>query len=115
MPFEMNIEEYHARYGPIQGDFVRLGDTNLVIRIEHDYTSYGDEILVGFGKNLRDGLMANSRLARASELDLVLTNAIILDPILGIIKGNIGIKEGRIVGIGRAGNPDISHNIDLLI
>ena len=59
--------------------------------------------------------MANSRLGRESELDLVLTNAIILDPVLGVIKGNIGIKEGRIVGIGRSGNPDISENIDLLI
>src|SRR5260370_7331717 len=59
--------------------------------------------------------MANSRVGRESELDLVLTNAIILDPVLGVIKGNIGIKEGRVVGIGRAGNPDISENIDLLI
>src|SRR3989440_6298620 len=94
---------------------LRLGDTSLHIRIEHDYTSYGDEVLAGFGKTVRDGLMATSRLGRESELDIVLTNAIILDPMLGVIKGNIGIKEGRIVGIGRAGNPDISVNIDLLI
>jgi len=111
----MSRDEYHARYGLTTGDTLRLGDTNLHIRIEHDYTSYGDEVLAGFGKTVRDGLMANSRLGRESELDLVLTNAIILDPVLGIIKGNIGIKEGRIVGIGRAGNPDISENIDLLI
>ena len=115
MPFEMSREEYHARYGLTEGDRLRLGDTNLYIRIERDYTSYGDEVLVGFGKTVRDGLMANSRLGRESELDLVLTNAIILDPVLGVIKGNIGIKEGRIVGIGRAGNPDICDNIDLLI
>ncbi len=115
MPFEMSRDEYHARYGLTTGDTLRLGDTNLHIRIEHDYTSYGDEVLAGFGKTVRDGLMANSRLGRESELDLVLTNAIILDPVLGVIKGNIGIKEGRIVGIGRAGNPDISENIDLLI
>ena len=111
----MSRDEYHARYGLTTGDTLRLGDTNLRIRIEHDYTSYGDEVLAGFGKTVRDGLMANSRLGRESELDLVLTNAIILDPVLGVIKGNIGIKEGRIVGIGRAGNPDISENIDLLI
>ncbi len=111
----MSRDEYHARYGLTTGDTLRLGDTNLHIRIEYDYTSYGDEVLAGFGKTVRDGLMANSRLGRESELDLVLTNAIILDPVLGIIKGNIGIKEGRIVGIGRAGNPDISENIDLLI
>ncbi len=115
MPFQMSRSEYHARYGLTTGDMVRLGDTNLYSRIEHDYTSYGDEVLAGFGKTVRDGLMANSRLGRESELDLVLTNAIILDPVLGIFKGNIGIKEGRIVGIGRAGNPDISENIDLLI
>jgi urease subunit alpha len=115
MPFEMSRTEYHARYGLTTGDTLRLGDTNLYIRIEQDYTSYGDEVLAGFGKTVRDGLMANSRLGRESELDIVLTNAIILDPVLGIIKGNIGIKEGRIVGIGRAGNPDISENIDLLI
>ncbi len=111
----MSRDEYHARYGLTTGDTLRLGDTNLHLRIEHDYTSYGDEVLAGFGKTVRDGLMANSRLGRESELDLVLTNAIILDPVLGVIKGNIGIKEGRIVGIGRAGNPDISENIDLLI
>jgi urease subunit alpha len=115
VPFEMSRDEYHARYGLTAGDTLRLGDTNLHIRIEHDYTSYGDEVLAGFGKTLRDGLMANSRLGRESELDLVLTNAIILDPVLGVIKGNIGIKEGRIVGTGRAGNPDISENINLLI
>jgi urease subunit alpha len=115
VPFEMSRDVYHARYGLTTGDTLRLGDTNLHIRIEHDYTSYGDEVLAGFGKTVRDGLMANSRLGRESELDLVLTNAIILDPVLGVIKGNIGIKEGRIVGIGRAGNPDISENIDLLI
>jgi urease subunit alpha len=111
----MSRDDYHARYGLTAGDTLRLGDTNLYIRIDHDYTSYGDEVLAGFGKTVRDGLMANSRLGRESELDLVLTNAIILDPVLGVIKGNIGIKEGRIVGIGRAGNPDISENIDLLI
>lgn len=115
MPFEMSRDEYHARYGLTTGDTLRLGDTKLYIRIEHDYTSYGDEVLAGFGKTVRDGLMANSRMGRESELDLVLTNAIILDPVLGVIKGNIGIKDGRIVGIGRAGNPDISENIDLLI
>ncbi|MGH2497967.1 MAG: urease subunit alpha [Ktedonobacteraceae bacterium] len=115
MPFEMSRAEYHARYGLTTGDMLRLGDTSLYIRIERDYSSYGDEILAGFGKTVRDGLMANSRLGRESELDLVLTNAIIVDPALGVIKGNIGIKEGRIVGIGRAGNPDISENIDLLI
>ncbi len=115
MPFEMSRAEYHARYGLTAGDMLRLGDTSLYVRIERDYSAYGDEVLAGFGKTVRAGLMANSRLGRESELDLVLTNAIIVDTALGVIKGNIGVKEGRIVGIGRAGNPDISENIDLLI
>ena len=92
MPFEMSRTDYHARYGLTTGDMLRLGDTNLYICIERDYTSYGDEVLAGFGKTVRDGLMANSRLGRESELDLVLTNAIILDPVLGVLKGN---KIGR--------------------
>src|SRR5689334_25386956 len=111
----MSRDEYHARYGLTAGDTLRLGDTNLIIRIEYDYTSYGDEVLVGFGKTVGDGLMANSRLGRESELDLVLTNAIIFDPVLRVLKGNTGIIEGRIVGIVRAGNRDISENFDLLI
>lgn len=115
MPFEMSRAEYTRRYGLTTGDMLRLGDTSLYIRIERDYSAYGDEILAGFGKTVRAGLMANSRLGRESELDLVLTNAIIVDATLGVIKGNIGVKEGRIVGIGRAGNPDISENIDMLI
>ena len=73
MPFEMSRADYHARYGLTTGDMLRLGDTNLYIRIERDYTSYGDEVLAGFGKTVRDGLMANSRLGRESELDLVRT------------------------------------------
>ena len=72
MPFEMSRADYHARYGLTTGDMLRLGDTNLYIRIERDYTSYGDEVLAGFGKTVRDGLMANSRLGRESELDVVL-------------------------------------------
>jgi urease subunit alpha len=115
MPFEISREDYHARYGLTQGDSVRLGDTSLFVQIEHDYTSYGNELLAGFGKTIRDGLMANSRPGRESELDMVMTNAIVIDPVLGVLKGNIGVKDGRIVGIGRAGNPDICDNIDLLI
>src|SRR5260370_4401524 len=78
MPFEMSRDEYHARYGLTLGDTLRLGDTNLYIRIERDYTSYGDEVLAGFCKTVRDGLMANSLLRRAREHDLLLTKDIIL-------------------------------------
>lgn len=115
MPFEMERAEYARLYGPTVGDRVRLGDTNLFARVEHDYTSYGDEVLWGFGKNLRDGMMATGRAPRDSVLDLVILNALVLDPVLGIVKGNIGVKDGLIVGVGRAGNPDICDNVDLLI
>src|SRR5258708_19455584 len=104
MPFEMSRDEYHARYGLTLGDTLRLGDTNLYIRIERDYTSYGDEVLAGFGKTVRDGLMANSRLGRESELDLVLPNAIILYPVLGLLQPNIGIKQRPVLCIWRTVN-----------
>lgn len=107
--------QYASLYGPTTGDRVRLGDTNLWVRIERDETSYGDETLIGFGKTVRDGGLARSAPTGSSELDLVLTNALVMDPMLGIFKGNIGVKDGRIVGTGRAGNPDLVENVDLLI
>jgi urease subunit alpha len=115
MPTEISRPEYAARYGPTAGDRVRLGDTDLLALIERDETSYGDEVLRGWGKTMRTGLMMNDRLAAASELDLVITNVIVIDPILGVVKGNIGVKDGLIVGVGRAGNPDVVDNPDLLI
>src|SRR5262249_50548549 len=83
--------------------------------IERDETSYGDEVLRGWGKTMRAGLMMNDRVASASELDLLITNVIVIDPVLGVRKANIGVKDGLIVGVGRAGNPDIVDNPDLLI
>jgi len=115
MPVILSRPQYAALYGPTKGDRVRLGDTNLWVRIERDETSYGDETLIGFGKTVRDGDLARSAPTGTSELDLVLTNALVMDPLLGIFKGNIGVKDGRIIGIGRAGNPDIVENVDLLI
>ena len=114
MATKIDRRTYAAIYGPTTGDRVRLGDTGLVIAIERDESSYGDELLGGAGKTLRDGLLASSRPGE-SELDLLVNNAVIMDPVLGIFKGNIGVKEGRIVGIGRAGNPDIMDNVDLLV
>jgi urease subunit alpha len=108
-------EGYAGRYGPTTGDRIRLGDTNLWARITRDEASYGDETLIGFGKTVRDGLLAKAATTGDSELDLILTNAVIMDPVLGIFKGNIGIKDGRIVGTGRAGNPDLMDNVELLI
>ena len=101
---------YAAMYGPTTGDRVRLGDTDLVIRVERDHTVYGDECKFGGGKTLRDGMGQASGIGQADALDLVLTNALILDH-GGIFKADIGIKNGRIVGIGKAGNPHLMAGV----
>src|SRR5919197_3500170 len=103
----MARRRYAGLYGPPTGDRLRLGDTNLLAEIEHDYTPYGDEPLAGFGKTVRDSMLATSRAGQDSKLDLLVTSVVVLDPVLGIVKGNIGIKDGRIVGVGRTGNPEI--------
>ena len=115
MAREISRRDYAARYGPTAGDRIRLGDTNLLALIERDETSYGDEVLRGWGKTLRTGLMMNDRLPAESELDLLITNVIVVDPVLGVVKANIGVKDGVIVGVGRAGNPDVVDNPDLLV
>ena len=104
---------YAAIYGPTVGDQVRLGDTDLWIEIEEDRTAGGDEAVFGGGKSIRES-MAQSRVTRADgALDTVITNAIILDW-WGIVRADIGIRDGRIVGIGHAGNPDMSDGIDMI-
>ena len=115
MAAELSRPEYAARYGATVGDRIRLGDTNLLALIERDETSYGDEVLRGWGKTLRTGMMMSDRVAGASELDLIITNVVVIDPVLGVLKANIGVKDGVIVGVGRAGNPDVVDNPDLLI
>jgi urease subunit alpha len=112
---ELSRPEYSARYGPTTGDRIRLGDTDLLARIERDESSYGDEVLRGWAKTLRTGIMTSAELPRASELDLIVTNVVVIDPVLGVMKANIGVKDGVIVGVGRAGNPDVVDNPDLLI
>lgn len=112
MSHTISREKYALMYGPTVGDKVRLADTDLILEIEKDYTSYGDEIKFGGGKTLRDGMGQASEITRdGGALDLVLTNAIVMDPIQGIVKADIGIKNGRIVGIGKAGNPDIMEGV----
>jgi urease subunit alpha len=108
---KINRIKYANMYGPTTGDKVRLGDTELFIQIEKDYTVYGDEAKFGGGKTIRDG-MAQSATAVRSEgvLDFVITSAIIIDH-WGIVKADIGIKDGKIVGIGKAGNPDTMDGI----
>ncbi len=104
-------EKYAAMYGPTVGDKVRLADTNLIIEVEKDYTVYGDEAKFGGGKTLRDGMGQSVNTTSADgDLDLVITNALILD-YTGIVKADIGIKNGYIVGIGKAGNPDIMNGV----
>jgi urease subunit alpha len=100
---------YADLYGPTVGDRVRLADTELLIEVEHDYTVYGDEITFGGGKVIRDGMGQSSTAVGA--LDLVITNALIVDH-WGIVKGDIGVKNGRIVKVGKAGNPDTMAGVD---
>lgn len=111
MSFKISGQKYAAMFGPTVGDKVRLGDTSLIIEVEKDYTVYGDEAKFGGGKTLRDG-MGQSVLTRSvdGDLDLVITNALILD-YTGIFKADIGIKDGFIVGIGKAGNPSIMDGV----
>lgn len=114
MSLPISRQTYVDLYGPTTGDRVRLADTELIIEIERDYTTYGDEITFGGGKVIRDGMGQSSRATREENngaLDLVITNAIILDH-WGIVKGDIGIKDGRIVKVGKAGNPDTMDGVD---
>ena len=94
--------DYAAMYGPTTGDRIRLGDTDLIIEVERDLTTYGEEVKFGGGKVIRDGMGQSPTALDKDCLDLVITNALILDPLLGIIKADIGIKHGLIVGIGVA-------------
>jgi urease subunit alpha len=108
----LSRQAYAELYGPTKGDLVRLGDTELFAEIEHDFTIYGHELLIGAGKNLRDGEGINGYLKASDKiLDFVIKNATIVDAIAGIIKADIGIRDGRIVGIGKAGNPDVMPNV----
>jgi urease subunit alpha len=103
---------YAAVYGPALGDRVRLGDTDLWVEVTGDRTAYGDEAVAGFGRSIRDGLAA--RAASEGSCDLVVTNCLLLDPVLGIVKASIGIRDGRIAAVGRAGNPDLQDGIDVV-
>ena len=106
-------DAYAAAFGPTTGDRIRLGDTSLLARVEKDHTVYGEELLTGLGKSLRDGLGVDAGVTTADgALDVVVQNALIIDPVLGIIKGDIGIIDGRIVGIGKAGNPAVMAGVD---
>ncbi len=109
----MTRRAYAEMFGPTKGDRIRLADTELFIEIEHDYAIYGEEVKFGGGKVIRDGMGQSQRLA-AEVMDTVLTNAVIIDH-WGIVKADIGLKNGLIAGIGKAGNPDIQPGVTMAI
>jgi urease subunit alpha len=115
MPLHLSRRQYAEMFGPTTGDQVRLADTELFVQVERDLIAegggYGNEIKFGGGKVIRDGMGQSPVATDAESLDLVITNALILDPILGVIKADLGIKHGRIVGIGHAGNPGIQSGL----
>ncbi len=106
-------KQYNDLYGPTVGDKIRLGNTSLVIEIERDLrATYGDEVAYGGGKTLRDGMgLDNTALSLSGSLDMVITNVTIIDAVMGIIKADVGIKDGRIAGIGKAGNPNTMDGV----
>jgi len=110
---KLSRQAYAEMFGPTVGDRLRLGDTELFIEVEKDHTIYGEEVKFGGGKVIRDG-MGQSQRTSAETVDTVITNALILDH-WGIVKADIGLKHGRIVGIGKAGNPDIQPGINIVI
>lgn len=115
MTARMPRSEYASLYGPTTGDRVRLGDTDLWVEVEGDDTEPGEELLGGCGKTARDGLLVAGKAPRDSALDLVVLGVLVLDPVLGVRKTNIGVKDGRIVGTGRAGNPDANDGVELVV
>jgi len=112
-PMKISRQAYADMFGPTVGDKVRLADTELWLEVEHDYTTYGDEVKFGGGKVIRDG-MGQSQLCAADVVDTVITNALIVDH-WGIVKADVGLKDGRIQAIGKAGNPDIQPDVTIAI
>jgi len=110
---KIDRQAYAQMYGPTVGDRVRLGDTELFIEVEKDYTRYGDEVKFGGGKVIRDGMGQSQRL-RGETVDTLITNALILDH-WGIVKADVGIKDGRITAIGKGGNPDVQDGVDIIV
>ncbi|MBT3904830.1 MAG: urease subunit alpha [Rhodospirillaceae bacterium] len=114
MVYNIERSAYAAMFGPTTGDKVRLADTDLIIEVEEDRTIYGEEVKFGGGKVIRDGMGQSQVTRKGGAVDTVITNALIVDH-WGVIKADIGIKDGRIVAIGKAGNPDIQPGVDIII
>jgi len=114
MSYRISRAEYAAMYGPTTGDRVRLADTELFVEVESDRTVYGEEVKFGGGKVIRDGMGQSQRSRADGAVDTVITNALIVDH-WGIVKADIGIRDGRIAGIGKAGNPDVQPSVDIVV
>src|SRR5262249_9703493 len=114
MPKKMSRAAYAQMFGPTVGDKGRIGDRDMLMEVEKDYTLYGEEVKFGGGKVIRDGMGQSQRSRNEGAVDTVITNALILDH-WGIVKADIALKDGRIVGIGKAGNPDVQPNVTIVI
>jgi urease subunit alpha len=114
MPYRISRQAYAQTYGPTTGDRLRLADTELFLEVEKDFTVYGDEVKFGGGKVIRDGMGQAQTTRAGGAVDTVITNALILDW-WGIVKADIGLKDGRIVAIGKAGNPDTQSGVDIVV
>ena len=114
MANKISRQAYAEMFGPTTGDRLRLADTDLIIEVEKDYTIYGEEVKFGGGKVIRDGMGQGQRVS-AETVDTVITNALIVDAVTGIIKADIGLKDGRIAAIGKAGNPDIQPGVTIVV
>lgn len=114
MAFTLSRQAYAGLFGPTRGDKVRLADTDLVIEVEKDFTTYGEEVSFGGGKVIRDGMGQSQRTRAEGAMDTVITNAVILDH-WGVVKADVGLKGGRIAAIGKAGNPDIQPDVTIVI
>ena len=112
---DLSRDEYAGRYGPTTDDRLRLGDTDLWVRVEDDHVGFGDEPIWGYAKNFRSRMAQFDRATAESELDMLIAGVVVIDPFLGVVKTNSGIKDGRIAGIGRAGSPDITDGVELVI
>ena len=114
MPVKINRAAYADMFGPTVGDRVRLADTDLIIEVEKDFTTYGEEVKFGGGKVIRDGMGQSQITNRQGAVDTVITNALILDH-WGIVKADVGLKDGKVFAIGKAGNPDIQPGVTIIV
>jgi urease subunit alpha len=114
MPATISRAAYAGMFGPTTGDRVRLADTDIIIEVEKDFTTYGEEVKFGGGKVIRDGMGQSQVANRSGAVDTVITNALILDH-WGIVKADVGLKDGRIAAVGKAGNPDIQPGVTIVI